>query len=417
MPETSTRTRARRPRARTAAPAGPASPEPPAGRRGSTWLKGIGPLLLLAVLVLGFLRFGPVGVFRKAFPPVEELTVERITIPAPGELRVRVVNSGPEPTTIAQVLVDDAIWAHTLDGPRTLGRLERRTLTIPYPWVEGEPVVVTLVTSTGLTFGGEVAVATESPRANGQFITTFALLGIYAGVIPVFLGLLWLPFLRTLRRRWLDFFLSLTVGLLVFLGVDALAESLEFAGALPGPYQGVGLVLLGVVGTPLALGMLGRRGRGADGVASPLAVATLIAVGIGLHNLGEGLLIGSAYATGEIALGTFLVIGFLIHNTTEGLGIVAPLARERPTLARLLLLGALAGLPTIAGAWLGGFTYSPFWTTLFFAVGVGAIVQVVWVLSRMLTRGEHGSFARPLTAAGLLVGMLIMYATGLLVPA
>src|SRR5687768_3647087 len=358
MPDTSAPTPVRRKRKAAQAPVESSRGEPLPGRRGSTWLKGIGPLLLLAVLVLGFLRFGPLGVFRKAFPPVEELTVERITIPAPGELRVRVINSGPEPTTIAQVLVDDAAWAHTLDGPRTLRRLERRTVTIPYPWVEGEPVVVTLMTGTGLTFGGEVAVATESPRANRQFITTFALLGIYAGVIPVFLGLLWLPFLRTLRRRWLDFFLSLTVGLLVFLGVDALAESLEFAGALPGPYQGLGLILLGVVGTPLALTALLRGGRAADGTATPLAVATLIA--IGMHNLGEGLLIGSAYATGEIALGTFLVIGFLIHNTTEGLGIVAPLARERPTLGRLLLLGALAGVPTIAGAWLGGFTYSPF---------------------------------------------------------
>ena len=403
---------------RTLPPADPGAspPERSPGGRGSAWLKALVPLLLLALLVLGFLRFGPVGVFRKSFPPVEELTVERIVLPRPGELRVRVVNSGPTPVTIAQVLVDDAAWAHTLDGGRTLERLERRTLTIPYPWVEGEPLVVTLVTGTGLTFGGEVAVATETPRASGRFVATFALLGIYAGVIPVFLGLLWLPFLRTLQRRWLDFFLSLTVGLLVFLGVDALAEALEFAARVPGPYQGIGLLLLGVAGTPLALGVLGGRGRVPGVEATPLAVATLVAVGIGLHNLGEGLLIGSAYATGEIALGTFLVVGFLIHNTTEGLGIVAPLARERPAVARLLLLGALAGVPTILGAWIGGFTFSPIWTTLFFAVGVGAIVQVVWVLSRMLARREGGAFAQPLNAAGVMAGLLIMYATGLLVP-
>lgn len=396
----------------------PAAPPPARSPGGvSPWLKAAGPLLLLALLVGGFLRFGPVGVFRKSFPPVEELSIERIALPRAGELRVRVVNSGPTPVTIAQVLVDDATWAHSLDGGRTLERLERRTLTIPYPWVEGEPLVVTLVTATGLTFAGELAVATETPRASGRFVATFALLGIYAGVIPVFLGLLWLPFLRTLRRRWLDFFLCLTVGLLVFLGVDALAEGLEFAGRVPGPYQGVGLLLLGVVGTLMALGVLGGRGRPAGGEASPLAVATLVAVGIGLHNLGEGLLIGSAYATGEIALGTFLVVGFLIHNTTEGLGIVAPLARERPALGRLLLLGALAGVPTIVGAWIGGFTFSPVWTTLFFAVGVGAIVQVVVVLSRMLARREGGAFARPLNAAGVMAGLLIMYLTGLLVPA
>ena len=398
------------------APTGTAPRERSTARTLPAWAKGAGPLLLLALLVMTFLRFGPVGVFRKSFPPVEELSVERIVLPRPGEIRVRVINSGPEPVTIAQVLVDDAAWAHSLDGGRTLGRLERRTLTIPYPWVEGEPVVVTLLTATGLTFGGEVAVATETPRASGRFIGTFALLGIYAGVIPVFLGLLWLPFLRTLRRRWIDFFLSLTVGLLVFLGIDALAEGLEFAGRVPGPYQGLGLMRLGVVGTPLALGVLGRRGAPAGRAASPLAVATLVAAGIGLHNLGEGLLIGSAYATGEIALGTFLVVGFLIHNTTEGLGIVAPLAREHPTLGRLLLLGALAGVPTVLGAWIGGFTYSPFWTTLFFAVGVGAIAQVVFVLWRMLSGHEGGAFTRPLNAAGVMAGLLIMYATGLLVP-
>ena len=406
----------------------PETKAPPAARRRAApreegaartlpaWVKGAGPLLLLAVLVLAFLRFGPVGVFRKAFPPVEELTVERIVLPRPGEIRVPVVNSGPAPVTIAQVLVDDAAWAHSLDGGRTLERLDRRTITIPYPWVEGEPLAVKLVTSTGLTFDGEVAVATETPRVGGRFVGTFALLGIYAGVIPVFLGLLWLPFLRTLERRWMDFFLCLTVGLLVFLGVDALAEALEFAARVPGPYQGLGLVLLGLVGTPLALGALGRRGS-AGGAASPFAVATLVAAGIGLHNLGEGLLIGSAYATGEIALGTFLVVGFLIHNTTEGLGIVAPLARERPSIARLALLGALAGVPTVLGAWIGGFTYSPFWTTLFFAIGVGAIAQVVFILWRMLAGRESGALLRPLNAAGLFAGLLVMYATGLLVPA
>lgn len=398
------------------APARPPAPDADRSREIPAWMKGVGPLLLLVALVMAFLQFGPVGVFKKSFPPVEEISIERIALPAPGEIRVSVVNSGPEPVTIAQVLVDDAAWAHTLDGERRLGRLETRTLTIPYPWVEGEPLVVRLVTSTGLTFDGEVAVATETPTASGRFVGTFALLGIYAGVIPVFLGLLWLPFLRSLDRRWMDFFLSLTVGLLVFLGIDAFAEALDFAGRVPGPYQGLGLVLLGVMGTPLLLGMLGRR-KGSGGATSAFGVATLVAMGIGLHNLGEGLLIGSAYATGEIALGTFLVVGFLIHNTTEGLGIVAPLARERPSLGRLLLLGALAGVPTVLGAWIGGFTYSPVWTTLFFAVGVGAIVQVVWVLGRMLTAREAGALQQPLNAAGLFAGLVIMYATGLLVPA
>ncbi len=394
----------------------PAAPEP-AARALPAWVKGVGPLLLLALLVAGFLRFGPVGVFRKGFPPVEELTVERITLPRPGELRVRVVNSGPEPVTLAQVLVDDAAWAHSLDGGRTLRRLERRTLTIPYPWVEGEPVAVKLVTGTGLTFEGEVAVATETPGASGRFIGTFALLGVYAGVVPVFLGLLWLPFLRSIGRRWTDFFLSLTIGLLVFLGVDALLEAFATAGRVPGAFNGMGLVLLGALGTPLALAALGQWKRAQAGGMSAMWVATLVAIGIGVHNLGEGLAIGASYATGEIALGTFLVVGFLLHNTTEGLGIVAPIANERPSIARLALLGAIAGVPTVLGAWIGGFTYSPLWTTLFFAIGAGAIVQVVIELGRMLNRGAQTGITRPLNAAGIFAGLLIMYFTGLVVPA
>ncbi len=388
----------------------------PAGG-GRMWLKGLAPLVLLAALVLVFLRWGPLGVFQQAFPPVEELTVQRITLPRPGEMRVRVTNGGPEPVTVAQVMVDDAAFAHTLDGDRTIGRLESRTITIPYPWVEGEPHEVLLLTSTGTTFSGEVAVATQTPTADARYLSTFALLGIYVGVIPVFLGILWLPFLRGIGRRWLDFFLSLTIGLLVFLGVDALAESLETAERVPGAFQGLGLVVLGVVATPLAIAALGKWKERARDDRSPLYVATLIAFGIGLHNLGEGLAIGAAYTSGEIALGTFLVLGFLLHNTTEGLGIVAPIAHERASLRSLVLLGALAGVPTVLGAWIGGFTYSPVLTTLFFAIGVGAIVQVVYELWRLFARRAESGLTAPLNAAGVILGLLIMYATGLFVTA
>ena len=382
------------------------------GRRDKLW-KGVAPLVLLAVLVVTFLRVGPVGVFRQNFPPVEELVIERITMPRDGELRVRVVNGGPEPVTVAQTMVDDAIWTHTIDGDAIISRLERRTITIPYPWVQGEPHVVGIVTSTGLTFTGTVEVATRTPTPDARYLATFAMLGIYVGVIPVFLGLLWLPFLRAIDQRWINFFLSLTVGLLIFLGVDALAEAFENAAALAGAFQGPGLVLLGFLGTPLAIGMASHR---RDAQPSPLAVSALIAIAIGLHNLGEGLAIGTAYATGSIALGTFLVLGFLIHNTTEGLGIVAPLARQQPKLGQLAMLGATAGMPTILGTWIGGFTHSPLWSTLFFAVGAGAVAQVVWVMWKHFA-ARAGGLGAPLNAAGLLLGLLIMYLTGLLVAA
>lgn len=395
-----------------------AEPDTLAGERGVSvplWIKGITPLVLLALLIAGFLKFGPVGVFQRAFPPVEELTIDRITLPAPYEMSVHVVNGGPAPVTIAQVMVDDANWVHGVNGSRTIGRLESRIITIPYPWVEGEPHVVKLVTSTGLTFEGDVAVATQTPTADARYLGTFALLGVYAGVIPVLLGLLWFPFLRQIDRRWLDFFLALTIGLLGFLGVDALVEAIETAALVPGAFQGTGLVVIGVLVAPLFLTAIGQW-RGKTGRARPgYYVAMLIAIGIGLHNLGEGLVIGTSYATGEIALGTSLLVGFLLHNTTEGLGIVSPLTTEPPGVGRLLLLGAIAGVPTVVGTWIGGFSYSPVWTTLFFALGAGAIIQVVYELVRLFaSRSDFGLFTAR-NVAGLLGGVMLMYVTGLMV--
>lgn len=382
---------------------------------GGTFAKGILPLLLLAGLVAVFLRFGPVGVFEAAFPPVEELTIDRITLPEPGRIDVRVVNGGVDPVTIAQVMVDEAAWTHTVDGSRTVDRLDSRVVSIPYPWVEGEPHNIAILTSTGLTFTGTVDVATLTPRPDARYLGTFAMLGVYVGVVPVFLGLLWLPFLRAIGRRWVDFFLSMTVGLLVFLGVDAIEEALATATVLPGAFHGLGLVLLGVVGTPLLIHLFSARGR-ARTTETAMRVSALIAIAIGLHNFGEGLAIGAAYSTGAIALGTFLVLGFLIHNTTEGLGIVAPLAREKPSLLHLGILGMVAGAPTILGAWVGGFVYSPLWTTFFFAIGAGAIAQVVLLLWRRFLSAGSGSLTA-LNAAGLILGLAIMYATSLLVTA
>ncbi|HAT17869.1 MAG TPA: metal transporter, partial [Gemmatimonadetes bacterium] len=192
--------------------------------------KGLLPLLLLAGLLAVFLRFGPVGVFRASFPPIEELTFGRIAFPQPGLIRVHMVNGGPEPVTVAQVMLDDAYWEHTVVPDREVGRLDDIVIEIPYPWVDGDPLIVTVVSSTGVTFTQEVAVATQSPEINRSYVVTFALLGVYVGVVPVFLGLLWLPFLAGVSQRWIDFFLSFTVGLLLFLGVDALEGAFALTG-------------------------------------------------------------------------------------------------------------------------------------------------------------------------------------------
>ncbi|NIM52150.1 MAG: metal transporter [Gemmatimonadales bacterium] len=378
------------------------------------WFLALLPVALLAVLSLVVANTGVVSFLRQGVPPVEELTFERVTL-APDLITLEVVNGGPDPVTVAQVIVDDAFWEFTVAPSPTVARLGRATIQVPYPWVQDEPHEVTLLSSTGLTFSHEIPVATVTPSAGPRFFGIFALIGLYVGVIPVAIGLLWYPLLRRLKRRWVDFALALTIGLLVFLGADALHEALESAAQLAGAFQGTLLVVVGTLGAVLLLQMAARTRLEGGGAKGRGAVAFLIALGIGLHNLGEGLAIGAAYSLGEAALGAFLIVGFMLHNTTEGLGIVAPIAQDRPRLRTLAGLGLLAGVPTIFGAWIGGLAYSPLYATLFLAVGAGAIAQVVIALYRVVGRESEGSMWTPLSAGGVLVGLLVMYGTGLLV--
>ena len=378
------------------------------------WLWGLLPLALLAALSVVIMRTGVIDFLRRGVPPVEELTVDRVTL-APNQIRLEVVNGGPDPVTVAQVVVDDAFWEFTIRPSPTIRRLGRATIEIPYPWVQDEPYEISLLSSTGLTFTHEIAVATQTPPAGPRLFAVFALIGIYVGVIPVAIGLLWYPLLRRLGRQWVHFALALTAGLLIFLGADAVHEALEAAEQVAGAYQGILLVVIGGLGSLLLLQMVSRTRMQQGGPEGRWAVAFLIALGIGLHNLGEGLAIGAAYALGEAALGAFLIIGFMIHNTTEGLGIVAPIARDKPSIASLAGLGLLAGVPTILGAAIGGLAYSPLYATLFLAMGAGAIAQVVFALFRVVSRETEGALWNPAIAGGVLAGLVIMYGTGLLV--
>ena len=381
------------------------------------WVLGLVPLALIVVAIGAFAALGGPGLGERTGPPLEEIAVER-TVLRPGEIELTVRNEGPDAVRIEQVIVNDA-YVPFEAGSLEVGRLGSDTLTFAYPWVEAEAYEILLLTSTGGTIAHEIGVATETPEADVSFFGLMALLGLYVGIIPVSLGMLWLPFVRRVPAGWLRALIAFTIGLLAFLAIDAILEGFEIAGEGAAAFGGTGLVLLGAAVAYLALAgvdvHLRERRERADGAGARAGyLALLVAVGIGLHHLGEGLAIGSAYATGALALGAFLVVGFAIHNTTEGLAIVAPLAEARPRIGRLVALGLLAGSPAIVGAWIGAAAFSPGIAAFLFGLGVGAIVQVIQQLAPSM-RDDAGRALHPGAVAGLLVGLGFMYATGLLV--
>ena len=373
------------------------------------WLSALVPLALLGALIAFFVALDAPGLKRNGVP-VEEVAVERTEL-HPGEIELELRNDGPDAVRIVQAIVNDGFAAFEQDDDE-LGRLDRSTVTVAYPWIEGEAYEVALLTSTGGTVDASIEVAAETPDADAGFYGLMGLIGLYVGIIPVAIGMLWLPWLRQLDRRWLQFLLALTVGLLVFLGIDAALEGLELGASGAESLGGGALMWVGAALAYLVLagvdGWLERRGGGGE------RVALLVAIGIGLHNLGEGLVIGSAYAIGSLALGAALVVGFAIHNTTEGLAIVAPVAKREPRLARLALLGLIAGAPAILGAWIGASAFDPNLAAFMFGLGVGAIARVVVQIAPQI-RDRAGRLLHPLAAGGLATGLAVMYATGLLI--
>ena len=373
------------------------------------------PLVLLGAMIAWFTGGGN-RLFALRPAPIEKLAFERIEF-KPQEIVVHVRNEGPEPLTIGQVLVNDALWDFSIAPGRSLDRLRGATVSLPYDWLEGEPYTIAILTGTGIRHSKTVEIAMPTPVADAKLLGAFGLLGVYVGVIPVFLGLLWLPALRSAPRSWLDFWLALTMGLLVFLGIDTLKEALEIAGRAPSFVNGVLLVALGAAASFLGLTAAGRALRRGEAKAGGLGLAFLIAAGIGLHTLGEGLAIGAAYTLGEAALGSFLILGFTLHNTTEGIAILSPLIEGRASLRDLLLLGLVGGAPTILGTWTGAFVTSDPLSLLFLGIGAGAIFQVVRILARgaAVDGSALDAFARGRSAVGFLAGFLLMYATSLLV--
>jgi hypothetical protein len=380
--------------------------------RTPAWLLGLVPLLLLVAVVGLFALLDGPGLGERNGVPVEEVSVER-TVLEPGSIELTVRNDGPDAVRIAQAQVNDAFVPFT-GAEAEIGRLSTETVRITYPWNEGEAYDVALITATGGTVTHAIDVAAETPGTDLSFFGLMALLGIYVGVIPVALGMLWLPWIRRIPPSAVRAVMAVTVGLLAFLAIDATLEGIELAGEGSQAFGGAALVFVGAAVSYLALTGVSAWMEGRRSGASGERLALLIAVGIGLHNLGEGVAIGSSYAVGALALGAFLVVGFAIHNTTEGLAIVGPLADRRPSLGRLAVLGLVAGAPAILGAWIGAAAFNASVAAFLFGFGAGAIAQVIVQLVPSL-RDDSGRALHPAAVGGLLAGMGVMFATGLLV--
>jgi len=386
--------------------------------KGKMLLWGGLPVLLLISIVAAIMVFGT-GVNERSPVPIENLDVQKTVLTDEG-ITLNVLNSGPEALEIAQIMVDDAYWNFSMDPAKEIPRMGRAVMTIPYPWVEGDAHEISMITTNGTLFGKEIEVAFKTPVMTGDRLGTYALIGLYVGVIPVALGLLWFPFLRRFSPRGLHAVLAFTAGLLLFLVTDTIEEGLEFAAEAPSVFQGTSLVWLGALLSFLLLSALdqSRKNKLRSQSAEGKSLAYKLAAGIGLHNFGEGLAIGTAFAVGEAALGTFLIIGFTLHNMTEGIGIASPLTKGKPTWKTFAWLALIGGGPAILGVWSGGLILDNTLAALFFGIGAGAIAQVVYVIARMIIK-ESVQRAYPALSwrnfASVGLGIVVMYATALLV--
>ncbi len=374
------------------------------------------PLILLAGVIAVFLATNGAGLKVEPVAPIESLAFER-TVLKPHTIQLFVRNVSPQPVTLSALNINDAIWAFKVEPDATIPRLGRAVVTLEYDWLAAEAYRITLFSANAIAFNTEIEAAAETPERNASTFWSFSLIGLYVGVIPVFLGIFWLPALRRIGPAAFTFLMALTAGMLIYLGIDATQEAFELRENIGEAFQGTGLIGIGLVGTFFLLQAISQRQArvGRSEAEQRLGLAFLISTGIGLHNFGEGLAIGAAFSVGAASLGTFLVIGFIVQNVTEGLGIIAPILRDRAPIAKLALMGLIAGVPANLGCYLGGFNYYKPLAVLFFAIGAGAVFQVAWEIGKMIMR-DNAKTPRPLAAfGGLIAGMAALWLTGLFI--
>lgn len=377
---------------------------------------GIIPFAFLILLVAYV--FGPGSDLLDLGVQLPEITIEKIDF-VDSEIRAIVRNTGPIPVEVVMADVNDRIQSAAIEPDRFIERFETALVRIPFEWNIAEPYTIGLTVGDGTRFEKEIEAAAPALEPSLELAGFFAIIGTYVGIIPVMIGLLWLPFIKKISKNKYHFFLALTAGLLLFLGIDSIEEALEVSKEnLAGSFNGALLVATVAVLSFLGLYYTGEKlikKAESSRMTKPVAIALMIAIGIGLHNFGEGLAIGAAVGLGSIAFSTFLIIGFALHNTTEGIAIAAPMSRGKTMIGKLAAFGMIAGAPAIFGAWVGGFVYSPFTSVLFLAIGAGAIFQVIITILKWIREEGDKNLSSAAVASGVAVGMLVMYLTSILV--
>jgi len=388
--------------------------------KGKMVASGIIPFVFLVILT-GYI-FGPGSDVLDLGVPLPEISMELVDF-VDSEIQVTVRNTGPIPVEVVMADINDRIQPSAIEPDRFLERYETALVRIPFEWNEAEPYLIGLTIEDGTRFEKEIEAAAPALKPDLELFGLFAVIGTYVGIIPVMIGLLWLPFIRRISKSKYHFFLALTAGLLLFLGIDAIEEAIEVSGEnLSSSFNGVLLTVTVTVLSFLGLYYVGQKlidNANLSRLSKPIAIALMIAIGIGLHNFGEGLAIGAAVGLGSIAFSTFLIVGFALHNTTEGIAIAGPLSKDktstRSLIGKLVGLGLIAGTPAIFGAWIGGFSYSPFSSVVFLAIGAGAIFQVIVVIIRMIREEGDKNLSSASVVSGISIGMLVMYLTSILV--
>jgi len=377
---------------------------------------GIIPFAFVIVMMLYI--FGPGSDLLDFGVALPEVTIEKVDF-VDSEIQATVRNTGPIPVQVVMADVNDRIQPAAVEPDGFLERYETALVRIPFEWNEAEPYRIGITIDDGTRFEKEIASAAFALEFTLDLAIFFAIIGTYVGIIPVMIGLLWLPFIKKISKQKYHFFLALTAGLLLFLAIDSIEESIEVSNEnLANSFNGTLLVATVVVLSFLILYYLGNKiVAKADSLnfSKPVAIGLMISIGIGLHNFGEGLAIGAAVGIGSIAFSTFLIVGFALHNTTEGIAIAAPMSRGKLMLGKLAIMGMIAGTPAIFGAWIGGFTYSPFTSVIFLAIGAGAIFQVILVLMKWIQKENDGNLSTLYVVSGFAIGMLVMYLTSILV--